>query len=62
MTSGEVEDDDEDELEEVFLTNVVLPYGYELSGWVLGKILYWLSVTHAVLSLGLVFAFYQLKV
>jgi len=46
----------------VFLTSVALPYGFELTGWMLGQILYWLSVTHAALSVALVIAFYQLKV
>ncbi len=60
---GEEEDDDEEPPEEVEITGVTLfLVGWQISGWILGQVLYWLSIGHAISSVALLFAFYQLKV
>ncbi|XGW02944.1 hypothetical protein V3C99_014731 [Haemonchus contortus] len=59
----EVEEDDENTNEVVFITGMVVPYvEYELTGWVLAQVLYWISVLHLTTSFALLVSFYQLKI
>ncbi|KAM3723537.1 Ryanodine receptor [Dirofilaria immitis] len=49
--------------ESVYISGVVLPYiSYEVTGWMLAQLLYWISVLHAVASFALLVSFYQLKI
>ncbi|TKR86989.1 hypothetical protein L596_011474 [Steinernema carpocapsae] len=58
------EEEDEDEGSEViYITGMTIPYfAYELTGWILAQILYWLSVSHAFTSFALLISFYHLKI
>ncbi|WKY11480.1 hypothetical protein Q1695_003218 [Nippostrongylus brasiliensis] len=59
----EVEDDDDITTETVFITGMTVPYvEYELTGWVLAQVLYWISVLHLSTSFALLVSFYQLKI
>lgn len=58
-------DDDENENtnEFIYITGLSVPYiSYEITGWVLSQVLYWLSVFHAFCSFALLISFYQLKI
>ncbi|CAD5230370.1 unnamed protein product [Bursaphelenchus xylophilus] len=60
-------DDDDDTVDEVmesiYIAGMIIPYfAYEITGWLLAQVLYWLSVMHAVTSFALLIAFYQLKI
>ncbi|KAK6754201.1 hypothetical protein RB195_013290 [Necator americanus] len=57
-------DDDDDAISEsVYITGMMLPYiDYEVTGWVLSQILYWISVLHLSTSFALLVSFYQLKI
>ncbi|CAB3399073.1 unnamed protein product [Caenorhabditis bovis] len=58
----EVEDDDE-ALETIFISGLQFPYiEYEVTGWMLSQILYWISVLHLTTSFALLVSFYQLKI
>ncbi|KAK6059234.1 ryanodine Receptor TM 4-6 [Cooperia oncophora] len=60
---SEVEEDEENANEMVFITGMVVPYvEYELTGWVLAQVLYWISVLHLTTSFALLVSFYQLKI
>ncbi|VDL83146.1 unnamed protein product [Nippostrongylus brasiliensis] len=60
---AEVEDDDDITTETVFITGMTVPYvEYELTGWVLAQVLYWISVLHLSTSFALLVSFYQLKI
>ncbi|KAI6242082.1 Ryanodine receptor 1 [Aphelenchoides fujianensis] len=61
---AEDEEDTVDEvMESVYIAGAVIPYFmYEVTGWVLAQVLYWLSVGHAVASFALLVSFYQLKI
>uniref|UniRef100_A0A0N5AR96 Ryanodine receptor n=1 Tax=Syphacia muris TaxID=451379 RepID=A0A0N5AR96_9BILA len=55
--------DDDEVVETVYITGMILPYiSYEVTGWMLTQILYWLSVIHAAASFALLVSFYQLKI
>uniref|UniRef100_A0A8R1HP75 Ryanodine receptor n=2 Tax=Caenorhabditis japonica TaxID=281687 RepID=A0A8R1HP75_CAEJA len=56
-------DDDEDATESIFITGMQFPYvEYEITGWMLAQILYWISVLHLSTSFALLVSFYQLKI
>uniref|UniRef100_A0A183D0G3 RR_TM4-6 domain-containing protein n=1 Tax=Gongylonema pulchrum TaxID=637853 RepID=A0A183D0G3_9BILA len=62
-SKSKAEDDESDDVELVFITGVVIPYtSYEVTGWMLAQLLYWLSVLHAIASFALLVSFYQLKI
>lgn len=55
--------DTDDDMESVYISGVILPYtSYEVTGWMLAQLLYWISVLHAVASFALLVSFYQLKI
>jgi ryanodine receptor 2 len=56
--------DDEDDVDEIiYITGMVIPYfSYELTGWLLSQVLYWISVFHMVASTALLVSFYMLKI
>ncbi|KJH53393.1 EF hand [Dictyocaulus viviparus] len=59
---GSDEDADEKAIESVYISGMILPYiEYELTGWVLAQVLYWISVLHLSTSFALLVSFYQLK-
>ncbi|KAI6237110.1 hypothetical protein M3Y95_00230500 [Aphelenchoides besseyi] len=63
----ENEEDEDDTVEEVmesiYIAGMVIPYFmYEITGWLLAQVLYWLSVMHAFASFALLVSFYQLKI
>ncbi|KIH60263.1 EF hand, partial [Ancylostoma duodenale] len=61
--AAEAEDDDDATLETVYITGMMLPYiDYEVTGWVLAQVLYWISVLHLSTSFALLVSFYQLKI
>ncbi|ULT90420.1 hypothetical protein L3Y34_008632 [Caenorhabditis briggsae] len=56
-------DDDEDAVESIFITGLQFPYmEYEITGWMLAQVLYWISVLHLSTSFALLVSFYQLKI
>uniref|UniRef100_A0A158P902 Ryanodine receptor 44F n=1 Tax=Angiostrongylus cantonensis TaxID=6313 RepID=A0A158P902_ANGCA len=57
------EDDEEKTAESIYISGMMLPYiEYELTGWVLAQVLYWISVLHLSTSFALLVSFYQLKI
>ncbi|KAL3078921.1 hypothetical protein niasHS_014703 [Heterodera schachtii] len=59
----EGEEEEEDILETIYITGMTVPYlSYQITGWLLGQALYWLSVFHAIASFALLISFYQLKI
>ncbi|CAG9530378.1 unnamed protein product [Cercopithifilaria johnstoni] len=57
------EDEIDEDTESVYISGVILPYtSYEVTGWMLSQLLYWISVLHAVASFALLVSFYQLKI
>ncbi|RCN50673.1 EF hand [Ancylostoma caninum] len=61
--AAEPEEDDEATVETVYITGMMLPYiDYEVTGWVLAQVLYWISVLHLSTSFALLVSFYQLKI
>uniref|UniRef100_A0A0N4ZPH7 Ryanodine receptor 44F n=1 Tax=Parastrongyloides trichosuri TaxID=131310 RepID=A0A0N4ZPH7_PARTI len=65
VETEEVIDDDDNEAtnEFIYITGLAIPYiSYEITGWVLSQVLYWLSVFHAFCSFALLISFYQLKI
>ncbi|KHN71712.1 Ryanodine receptor 3 [Toxocara canis] len=65
LSSSEVDDSEEEEeaTERIYITGMILPYiSYEVTGWMLAQLLYWISVVHAVASFALLVSFYQLKI
>lgn len=62
-SAPEGDEDDEDIEENIYITGMIIPYfSYELTGWLLSQVLYWLSVLHMVASTALLVSFYQLKI
>uniref|UniRef100_A0A915B3X3 Ryanodine receptor n=2 Tax=Parascaris TaxID=6254 RepID=A0A915B3X3_PARUN len=62
-SDGEEAEEDEETAERIYITGMILPYiSYEVTGWMLAQLLYWISVAHAVASFALLFSFYQLKI
>ncbi|KAL4003146.1 RIH domain family protein [Acanthocheilonema viteae] len=57
------EAENDEGMESVYISGVILPYtSYEVTGWMLAQLLYWISVLHAVASFALLVSFYQLKI
>uniref|UniRef100_A0A914H250 Ryanodine receptor n=1 Tax=Globodera rostochiensis TaxID=31243 RepID=A0A914H250_GLORO len=57
------EEGEADIVETIYITGMTVPYiSYEITGWILGQALYWLSVFHAIASIALLISFYQLKI
>ena len=60
---GGEEGGDGGEEESIYIAGMTLPYfSYEINGWLLAQVLYWLSAMHAVASFALLVSFYQLKI
>ncbi|CAO4380202.1 unnamed protein product [Caenorhabditis nigoni] len=56
-------DDDEDAVESIIITGLQFPHmEYEITGWMLAQVLYWISVLHLTASFALLVSFYQLKI
>ncbi|KAF7623367.1 hypothetical protein Mgra_00010293, partial [Meloidogyne graminicola] len=61
--NDEDNENEENVLETIYITGMTLPYvSYEITGWILSQVLYWLSVLHAIASIALLVSFYQLKI
>ncbi|CAI4225083.1 unnamed protein product [Auanema sp. JU1783] len=56
-------EDDDESTENIFITGMLVPYvEYEVTGWLLAQVLYWISMLHLVTSFALLVSFYQLKI
>lgn len=57
------ENEEEDIVETIYITGMTVPYlSYQITGWILAQVLYWLSMLHAFASFALLVSFYQLKI
>ncbi|VDK79750.1 unnamed protein product [Litomosoides sigmodontis] len=57
------QDEADEDMESIYISGVILPYtSYEVTGWMLAQLLYWISVLHAIASFALLVSFYQLKI
>ncbi|CAI5451931.1 unnamed protein product [Caenorhabditis angaria] len=62
-TEVATEGEDEEDIESIFITGLEFPFlEYEITGWMLSQVLYWISVLHLSTSFALLVSFYQLKI